>query len=265
MNENRAPHRRDLSRREFVQGSALAGLRRLPGRVREGGHLRCAVDRRVGGRAAASRRFRGAERVRRSDPGAVDGCRAELGQLDLLHGCRRGDRQVPDARAVQGEVRDDGQLQGGDRRQRHLHRDDQAAARGRPGHGLGPHHGHRLDGRPADPARLGRDDGPRQHAERHGQPAGRLPRRHVGSDQRPPRPVAVGDDRARLRPGQDRRPHQPRRVLRPQVQGQHRVPDRDARHDRPDDAQARARPGERRRRPTATPRSPRSRRSRTRA
>src|SRR6188508_2950887 len=26
MNENRAPHRRDLSRREFVQGSALAGF-----------------------------------------------------------------------------------------------------------------------------------------------------------------------------------------------------------------------------------------------
>ena len=91
---------------------------------------------------------------------------------------------------------------------------------------------------------MGRDDGPRQHAERHGQPAGRLPRRHLGSDQRPPRPVAVGDDRPRLRPGQDRRPDQPGRLLRPQVQGQHRLPDRDAGHDRADDAQARARPGE---------------------
>ena len=54
-------------------------------------------------------------------------------------------------------------------------------------------------------------------------------------------PVAVGHDRPWLRPGEDRRPDQPRRAVRPQVQGQGRLPDRDARHDRPDDAQARPR------------------------
>ena len=56
----------------------------------------------------------------------------------------------------------------------------------------------RLDGRPPDPARLGRGVQPRQHAQQGRQHAGRLQGRQLRSDRRPPRAVAVGHDRARL-------------------------------------------------------------------
>ena len=100
----------------------------------------------------------------------------------------------------------------------------------------------RLDGLPADPARLGRAARPRQHAERHRQPPGRLQERDLGPDQRPSRAVAVRDDRPRLRQGEDRRPRPASTPFGHQVQGQGRLPDRDARRDRADDAQARPRP-----------------------
>ena len=43
-----------------------------------------------------------------------------------------------------------------DRRQRRVRRDDPPALQARPGHRLGHRHADRLDGGPADPARLGR-------------------------------------------------------------------------------------------------------------
>ena len=53
-----------------------------------------------------------------------------------------------------------------DRRQRDLlRRPASRPARGRPGDRLGPHRPDRLDGRPARPPRLAREDRPRQHAE----------------------------------------------------------------------------------------------------
>ena len=252
---------------EFVQGSAMAGFAVFLAACGTSRHVGRAVDaprqRRRPPLRARPRRPRRARppRRRRSRRWPTELNWANWTYYMDVDPKRRD--EVPDARGLQGEVRDDGQLPGGDRRQRRLRRHDQAAARGRPGHRLGPDRPDRLDGRPADPARLGRADGPRQHAERRRQPAGRLQERHLGPDQRPPRAVAVGHDRARLRPGEDRRPDQPRRPVRPQVQGQGRLPDRDARHDRPDDAQARARPVEGDQRPTATRRSPRSRRPAT--
>ena len=75
--------------------------------------------------------------------------------------------------------------------------------------------------------------------------------------------MAVGHDRPRLSTGEDRRPHEPRRAVGHEVEGQGRLPDRDARHDRPDDAQARQgpEPGDHGR--TAMPPSRRSRRPST--
>ena len=110
------------------------------------------------------------------------------------------DDQAQDARGLHGQVRDDGQLPRGDQRQRRVLRRRSSPRSRRPGHRLGHRRPDRLDGRPAHPPRLGRDVRPRQHAEQRRQPAGRLQGRRLGPERRPPRPVAVGHDRPRLRP-----------------------------------------------------------------
>ena len=124
----------------------------------------------------------------------------------------------------------------------------------RQGHRLGRHHADRLDGRQAHPPRLDRGVRAGQRAERDRQHQGRLQGRHVGPERRPPRAVAVRDDRHRLRHGQGRRRHQPRPAVhgRPALEGQGRVPDRDARRHRPLDAPPRARSGAPRRGTAAT-------------
>ena len=80
-----------------------------------------AVGRRERGRTVGGRLGRRRARRRQPTPKPSTVGRAQLGELDLLHG-RRPERQdeVQDARGLQGQVRDDGQLPGEHRRQRRL-------------------------------------------------------------------------------------------------------------------------------------------------
>ena len=152
---------------------------------------------------------------------------AQLRELAALHRRRtRATRpRVPDARRSSRRSTAPRSTTRGGQRQRGRSSARSSRRSGRPGHRLGHHHPDRLDGRPAHPPRLGRDDRHGQHAELRGQPADVYKGVAWDPDTNMRAPVAVGHDRARLRRGEDRRPHQRRRPVdrRPALEGQGRV------------------------------------------
>ncbi len=226
-----------ITRRTMLQGTALAGV---------GAFLAA-----CGTPAASSSPTSGADGdadagpQRRGHPGphreADAERRPQLRQLAPLHRPgREQPAQEPHPGAVHGEVRHEGQLRRGDQRQRHVLRHDPAAPPGRPGHRLGHRRPDRLDGLAPHPPRLGRDDRHGEHAQLRGQPARRLQGRRVGSGHEAAGALAVRHDRARLRRGDDRPPHEPGGAVdrRRPLEGPGLVPVRDARHRGPDPPQA---------------------------
>ena len=126
-----------------------------------------------------------------------------IGYIDI----DEDDQSFPTLEQVHGRDRDRGQLPRGHRRQRELLHDPPVrAARGRPADRVGHRRRHRLDGRPAGPPRLARDDRSGEHAELRGQPAAALQRPLVRPDTNLAAPWQSGMTGPRLRPGQDRRP-----------------------------------------------------------
>ena len=160
-----------LTRRRFLQGSALAGVAAF---------LAACTGTKPGGASAAPsvassrhgsvrgglglRRARPSPRRRRSATGPLKFANWPA-YIDLAGPTRRrrvraGRLAVP--RRVQEAVRRRGRLRGEDRRQRHVRRDDQAGPGRRPGDGLGPHGPDGLDGLEDRRQRLGREDRPRR-------------------------------------------------------------------------------------------------------
>ena len=182
-------------RRSFTNGRAALTRRSL---------LRASA-----GGALAARRPRCAERLRhprgRQDRGRRlrrrplgQGEDRQLLQLDRVHGRRREREAPPHARRVHRADRHQGQVHRGHQRQRRVLRQDQAAARGGPGHRPRPHRPHRLAGRPADPPRLGPETGPVQPPARVREPVGTVPQPRLG-----PRPRLLAT------PGRASRPSSP--------------------------------------------------------
>ena len=221
---------RPLTRRRFLQGSALAGVARSSPRAAR--------------RARPRRRRRAAPRPpprpapppgrppprpprRRPPPRAPSptSADAQLRELDRLHRRRRqDDAKHPTLEKFTEGVRDDRQLRRGDRRQRGVLRHDPAPARApawRPSWDLIVV----TDWMVARLVRLGwleQIDAVR-HAELPGQP----PRSYLKAARSTPtrtfaRAVAVGDDRARLRRQEDRRPESLDVLFDATVQGQGR-------------------------------------------
>ena len=140
MNENASPPSdADLSRRQFLQGSALAGFARLPRRLRDERHA--AAPSAAASAAAPSAGRLGQPRARRPRRPRSRRPSAELNfanwPLYIDTDDERHD-QAQDARGLQGEVRDDRQLPEVIDDNDEFFGHDPAAARGRPGHGLGP-------------------------------------------------------------------------------------------------------------------------------
>ncbi len=254
MNDQPSARPRGITRRQFVQGTALAGFAAFLAAC-TGTKASSAPGSSA---AAASSAGASARPVRRGQlhPDRQDGDRsAQVRELAGLHrpgdrgGCehrRAAGRLVEDARELQEEVQRRGRLRGEDRRQPRLLRDHPARPRRRPADRLGPHRHDRLDGRQDHRPRLGGEARPGRRPQRRQEPAGPAPEPGVGPEQRLPLPVAVGHDRHRVqledprreqhRPAdQDRRP-----VGHPGRQGDDA--DRGSRHVRPGAAQARHRP-----------------------
>ena len=262
MSELQPSERPGLSRRAFVQGTALAGfaafLAACTGTKSSAAPRRRAQPRRAPARRVVGGAVRGGERrsILRADAQEHHGS----AQVRPMAGLHRPGRPAADATTgvlpagssktlgrLQEEVQRQGRLRGEDRRQPDLLRDDPTGAGRRAADRLGPDRPDRLDGGQDHHQGMGRavdaENVPncvKNLRDRAAQP-------DLGPEQRLPLPVAVGHDRDRLqrqdagrqqdpRADQDRRP-----VEHPVRQGD--LPDRVARHVRVGPAQARDRPG----------------------
>ena len=121
----------------------------------------------------------------------------------------------------------------GHQRQRRVLRQDRRAAQAEPEHRPRHRRAHRLDGGPDDQSRL-RRPARRRQVPQQGEPGRQREGRELRPGPQVQRAVALGHDRRRVQPEEDRpRAHQHQRHLRPQVQGSGDDADRDAGHHRP--------------------------------
>ena len=218
MNEKQPSEPRGLSRRAFVQGTALAGfaafLAACTGTKASSAPSATAAAS-ASEAAGVDRPVRGPHGRPDLHPDAAEHHRAaQVRQLARLH--RPGDRRrrhqrrparrvVQDARGLQEEVQRQGRLRREDRRQPGVLRDDPAGPGRQPADRLGPDGPDRLDGRQDHHQGLGRATRPGQPPELRQEPARPAAWPDVGSDQRLPLPVAVRDDRDRLQHEDPRR------------------------------------------------------------
>ena len=210
--------RQAITRRGFLRRSALGAGGLMPSAEQPARRVR----RRQGGRASGGRRLAAAAApAERQDAPHL--------QLAALH------RQADRARLREGHGHQD-RVHRGHQRQRRVLRQDRRAAQAEPEHRPRHHRAHRLDGGPHDQSRL-RGPARRRQVPQQGEPGRQREGRELRSGPQVQRAVAVGHDRRRLQPEEDRpRAHQHQRHLRPQVQGPGHDADRDAGHPRPGDA-----------------------------
>ena len=230
----RAARSSNLTRRSLLGTADARWRRRRPRGVRTAP----AARRRGGGAEAAHRPVRHPED-------------RPLGELDGLPRLRRGDQEVPDARAVHQGNRHRCHVQRGHRGQRLLLQQGRPAAARRAGHRSRHLRVHRLDGQPGDPRAAVPAPRPDPDAERE-QPA-----RQPQGRQLRPGPAELADLAVRLRRHRLRQDegHQGaqdhRRPVDRRAQGPHRRAQRVPRHRRRRDAEPgrrhlRARVGRRR-------------------
>ena len=160
-----------------------------------------------GEQSAGRLRRRQGRRRRRPAPIRRGGRRRQRGQdapglqLAALH------RQADGARLREGH-RHQGRVHRGHQRQRRVLRQDRRAAQAEPEHRPRHHRADRLDGRPAHQSRL-RGPARRRQVPQQGEPGRQREGRELRSGPEVQRAVALGHDRHRLQPEEDRHASSP--------------------------------------------------------
>ena len=181
---HRPDHTSNLTRRHFLQGSAMAGVRDLPRGLRHARHGRQRGTRLAPVRRPAASGGAGGTELRFAN---------WIGYIDTAD-----DGSYPTLREVHRRDRDRGDLPRGHQRQRGVLRGEpRRPARCRPPDRLGHRRPDRLDDRPARPPRLAGRDRQGQHAELRREPGAVVRRSHVRPGHEVRRAVAVRHDRPR--------------------------------------------------------------------